>query len=962
MTDQQLSYYGNIEATSFIPTQAQGPSWTNLDYEEPAMPEAGPLQKSVVTSEFSAGSSSGYPEYCKSDTNIEDAAAEDNTGESQRDVVEVGKSDSVSSSVLASSKGSVLSLGSLAESRAKAPTMILAVTALVAIVISGASVFYTYGASHGRSRLTSPSLYLHNAVSGGVPSTWKKERRLVAPVTGGDVNDAPDRGNFVDDLDTPAVTAKAPSREYEQGRTTTKGKHRKKVAVWEGKRIYGRGLSGVKVDVNGTTVARKEMSANLSLSTKPSRVTRSKLTAVPPQNTLQVTVESRIIRNKEASYNKGKQCDTRVCERESVYLTSFLNWDVKPCTDFYGFVCGHWRELHPEIGASTDTLLVQKVEEDIYRTFTSKGKSASQMLKTEALINTCVRKPFSEDHRSTLLDFMRDMGLRGWPFQHDTKTLIDVWKSAGLLLRHLDLATLVSVSVEVDPESDDKHIIALGEPSLLIGQYGTKSNPLPEWYGMAITTCFKIFTSGKYVQIAKRVRDVAERLAEISVNRGYEAMSAMRFKVVQLRRYNSLLQLLTFVFNNVTVVHSRIKVLVKSERYLGALKNVMHVSKSVDVLNYLGFRALVHISPLLPDQALEMATLQMKQLTGINQKSWPRWRRCIRMFEKVVPVVFLHAYAQTMQGFSNRDKLWALMNEIQANFVLSINSAPWMSVDDKIMLKDKLTKIRLEVFHKFWGKMVHKHSAAEFLPDVEPGSVIIMYKSLARQFVEKKLSMIKFARSSQVKEWKGSVFDTEPLFDRESETVFIPMAMFDPLYMTDSESMLLQLPRVASKVFGALFQGIHQSNYPVNKLKWSVDTEMGYRDMQRCLQNNYENATDEDTRSEITAELNTFDSMSLLPAFKLFLKKVNQVNIEDYGVLTGCNITVKQLFFVLYAKSFCETMNFARVKEVTEESIHSPSSLRVNIPLRNSFRFPTFWECASDTPMNPNQKCTIWTS
>lgn len=789
------------------------------------------------------------------------------------------------------------------------------------------------------------------------------------------VSNAEDRvANLDDGMQDPVVIEDSDQAQP----STKKPQRRKKVAVWEGKRIYETG--GHSPDITlGITVRPKQA--------KKATQTRSNVVSV--QTTRATTDGSGDAEPKAAektkppkafrresmpgvkrrprakvtlSGNNARFCETRVCERESVYLTSYLDWSVSPCDDFYKFVCNHWKSLHPDPASSVDSLRVRRVEEDIYNALTSQSRLSNKLIKAQSLINGCVRRPFTENHRAALLDFMGDLGLRGWPFQRDTKTLTDVWKSASLLLRNLGLEVLVSVQVEPDPENEERYVIALGDPDLLIGQYGSKDSQLPEWYAMAVTSCFKVFTSGKYVDIARRVREFSSRIAEAATDRGSEAFAASRFELVQLKHQPNLIQLLTFVFSNITVVHSRMKVLVKTESYFRDLRTVMHVTKGVDVLNYLGFRALVHISPLLPDQALEMAALQMKQLTGVRKLNWPRWRRCVRMFERVAPAVFLHAYAELRRSLPNKDKVWSLLNDIQASFVLALNSAPWMSIDDKLMLRDRLSRIKIEVFHKFIAKHGHKHAAAEFMPDVEPGNVITVYRSLARQLMDRRLSKIKFRRDPSALQWKGSVFDTAPVFDRDSGSIFIPMAMFDGSYMIDRESMLLQVPRVATKVISALFAGIHHGNFPPGKLTWSIDTKLGYRDVQKCLQRHYEASAVDRLRTDKMTHFDVLDSMALLPAFKLFLKHVNQVNIEDYGLLTGLNITVKQLFYILYTKGLCETMDAARHKEQTEESLFHVPHERVNGPLRNSFRFPTFWECASDSPMNPNQKCTIWTS
>lgn len=955
----RLGYISNVIEGS--PKQQSLPPWPYESYATDGELSRSTAYRSVVTSEFSARSTTAYPNYYSEEADNETTDEERSQSWS---VHKLRKTESVPES----SEASTDSSESAGHRRfAELRTLCWLTAMVIVVVFIGVAALFNVGS---RSHHPEPDESLQPpAIFHAAGDVRMRERKNtffdIGRATAVFVKNVGGRIPLEENM-PPAFLG-----DDEVVASTTEVRHRhKKVAVWEGKHIYEIRGNNITMEPFSSTplqymVKGKEVIQEIIRNSDAAVTVNKKITSYRATGKRKSSAHPSVrrrMRQRVTLTNRGtKYCETKICEKESVYLTSYLDWNVDPCTDFYGFVCGRWSSLYPSIGASIDTFLVSKIEEDMYRSFTTQTLSSNQMLKTESLINLCVNKPFANDHRSTLLDFLGDMGLRGWPFQKDTKTLTDVWKAASLLLRNLALPTLVAVSLEVDPESEKRYLISLGEPSLLIGHYGNRNSQLPEWYTMAITTCFKIFTTGKYVEIAQRVRYFASRLAEASMNRGLEIFAAHQFKVVQLRHYSNLIQLLTFVFNNVTVVHSRMMVIVKSAPYLKELRNVMHVSKGFDVLNYLGFRALVHISPLLPDQALEMAALQMKEITGIYRRHWPRWRRCVRMLERVTPAVFLHGYAEAYQKLPNKDKVWSLLNDIQANFVQHLGNAPWMSVDDKLLLKSRLTKLKLEVFHKFSAKSTHKHSSAEFLPDVEPGSIIVAYKSLARQFVERKLSRIKYERDPMATEWKGSVFDTNPIFDRESGTIFAPMAMFDPAYLIDDESVLLQVPRVATKVNAVLFTAIHEHNFPTGKLKWSFDTQLGYDDVQKCVEKHYEDSNDTRIRTEVAIQANVIDSLSLLPAFKLFLKKVNHIDIEDYGLLTGLNVTVKQLFFVLYAKGFCETMDSERTRQVLEESPFSTNSLRVNGPLRNSFRFPTFWECPSNSEMNPNQKCTIWT-
>ncbi|XP_064454817.1 neprilysin-21-like [Ornithodoros turicata] len=815
----------------------------------------------------------------------------------------------------------------------------------VALLSIGLSAYYMYTVSVGVPALPNTTPIYYDSAR---PYPDRSARReLALPNATGTSN-----RNFP--LNVSETLKRVPTTDTEDisSPLTTKAQ-RRKIRVWEGRRMYGPRTAESEQEATSPVPARLKSNGTGGAA---SRITRAQ----------GFTRRGMGGKNRRRGATTGvkhmKFCETKICEEESHYLTNYLDWRAEPCKNFYGFVCNRWKELHPDIGDSVDALLVKKIEEDVYHALTASGRTTADTAKAGHLINSCMRKPLYENHRAILLEFMNSLGLRGWPFSRSTKTLDHVWKSESLLVRNLGQGFLVSVTLDVHPENADRYIVAVGEPSLLIGQFGTKDSYLPEWYTVAISTCLKIFTKSKYSEIAKAVRDFSAILADISVHRGYETFTARRYKVLQLRHYSHLVQLLTLVFRNITKVDNRMTVIIKSEAYLQSLRTVVHMTKPVDILNYMGFRALLHISPLLPDQAMELASIQMKELTGITSAVWPRWRRCLRVFERVLPFVFLHAYAINNLALVNKDNMWTLLNEIQATFVMNINSAPWMSIDDKIMLKSKLSKTKLEVFHKFWKKSSHRHLFVDFSDVSGIRGTVNLYVALARQVIKRKLSRITVSRSTQVQEWKGSIFDTEPMFDAESDSVFIPMAMFDPRYMIDNESMLLQIPHVATKVIGALFKGIHQSNYLQSKLTWSVDTELGYHDIQKCLLRHYENAFDERLRNSITSELNAVDSLSILPAFKVFVKKANQANIEDYGLLTGGNITVKQLFYLLYARGFCETMDSERRKQVMQESQHSINNLRVNGPLRNSFRFPAFWDCPSDSPMNPNQKCTIWTS
>ncbi|XP_064468775.1 uncharacterized protein LOC135383083 [Ornithodoros turicata] len=568
--------------------------------------------------------------------------------------------------------------------------------------------------------------------------------------------------------------------------------------------------------------------------------------------------------------NKKLSCKTKACERESTYLSTYLDWNVDPCKNFYNFVCSRWKNLHPDFGTTMDTLLAQKYETDLYHLIVRGESSAPDTLKLGQLITTCARKASYETYRTALSEFLRSFRLNEWPFVRDTKNLLNVWKSASLLLRDLGLATIVSVAVAGDPNRENRFIISVGEPSLLFGQYGTKDSRLPNWYSKAVKETLTVVTRAKNTEVLKGILYFSEKLADVTVNRGCETLSTRRYKVVYLKEYSYLTQLLTYVFQNISTVHGRTRILVKSETYLKSLRKAMHSSKPIDILNYIGFRAIMHISPLLEDKTKKISTIQMRELSGILQPTWPRWRRCLRMFEHVLPTFYLRTFARMNQHNTNEAVIWASIREIQAALANDLNSATWMSIDDKVMLKNKIANIQMTGFSNVLGHLSYQPSAARTWPMLNHRNAISIYVLLAKEYFRQQLSKILHTRKHVASEWKGSVFDTEPSFDAESKVIFIPSIMFDQRYLVDNETALLQIPRVTTKLLGALFQAMHQYNYPKDRLTWSVDTLMGYHDVQKCVQKHYELESQQKIRNGVTSELNTMNSMSLLVAQKFF--------------------------------------------------------------------------------------------
>jgi len=74
--------------------------------------------------------------------------------------------------------------------------------------------------------------------------------------------------------------------------------------------------------------------------------------------------------------------------------------------------------------------------------------------------------------------------------------------------------------------------------------------------------------------------------------------------------------------------------------------------------------------------------------------------------------------------------------------------------------------------------------------------------------------------------------------------------------------------------------------------------------------------------------------------------------------LYGIDLTQEQLFFVGYARLWCETKRPGSYANYTD--VHAPNYARVIGPLQNNEDFAEAYNCKSGSYMNPSNKCSVW--
>lgn len=609
-------------------------------------------------------------------------------------------------------------------------------------------------------------------------------------------------------------------------------------------------------------------------------------------------------------------CLSRFCLAHSSYLKGYLDWAADPCADFYAFVCHRRRQ-------SSDAQLVARTERSLLE--------AMRGGRAPPLLEQCW-KGSQVAQRRQLRELLEEVGLGGWPF-HNNRGRVDVWRVTAALSRDIGLDALLAIETLQPQSPPSTLLVAVGEPDLLIGRH--RERRLPRWYTDAVVAAFRIVGDSTETNASAGVREFSEKLAEVSSSRGEEDFAASRFRLATVASYGAYKPLLSLVLRGLVTVRDKTRLLVKSDRYLRALRSVLQMTRSSDVLNYLGFRLIVHVAPLLGDDFRELWDLRLRQLAGgtaPRPAGWPRWRRCLRQLEPLLQDRYMATFGHLLDAKLELASLAALASELKGRLVSALPTLPWLAPADRPRARNVLASVRVRFFYPQLRSGPQQHGPAR------PGRLLAAYRDACRASHAARLSG----------RWKGSLFDTWPRWDWASGSVFVPAALLD-LTQLSEESLGVQVPRLTSRLVRALLQAVHQRSHAFGRLEWSMNTSAALHRTEGCLDAQYGSSGDDG----LASARRWLDNAALMPAqeqFGAYLRERRVALGDSGGLQRGLN--TRHLFHVLLAASLC-----AGPGDRTDQA-----RMRVNQPLRNSPTFAKLWNCSHAAPMNPSRRCAIWNS
>ncbi|KAM7291047.1 hypothetical protein ISCGN_027622 [Ixodes scapularis] len=471
------------------------------------------------------------------------------------------------------------------------------------------------------------------------------------------------------------------------------------------------------------------------------------------------------------------------------------------------------------VSISEDTLLVDAID-ILVREYIIDQRNADVGIARH-LLNTCQAPALSDDERLRDMKemFNRYFGI-SWPIEaHVDPTSLDIWVVAGLLVRDLNLHLLATVSVDVHPEKRTRHMVGVDEPDLLYRRK-FQGGRLADLVAASIQESLSLMKKNvDFDEIANTIKAVMVSLSKLVADSAVRYLGSENYRVLPLHQLDEgVTTLVKTVFPDSAGINVNTEVLIKSPAYFKDLATLGSLEPR-GVLNYLGFRILVHFGTFISSSSLQ----QMRSvILGYSIDPYrPGIKEvCSREVEHALPPMYFRAFALRQQrtGFNTMARMWA--TQVEDSFRDGLSRLSWIS-GDRSNLRDSTDmhlarfKLSLSTLYHFYPPWIFDNKTYQAYVDdlrrelasVDQNRIVQLWRALLR--VQQQQNIQQLVTGLVGRSITGSLFDTLPSYNAQKNSVFIPVAVMNRSIPARGSLFAFHIARFGVRIFRGLLPVIY---------------------------------------------------------------------------------------------------------------------------------------------------------
>ncbi|KAH8278827.1 hypothetical protein KR018_010065 [Drosophila ironensis] len=631
----------------------------------------------------------------------------------------------------------------------------------------------------------------------------------------------------------------------------------------------------------------------------------------------------------------------------------------------------------PKEEASAPTIKLKAAEDNRGAATELLAPQEDAQLKAKNLYRSCVNSDLLA-HRGLepLLTLIRELG--GWPVLDPEWSGSEFnWQVLAATLRRYNNDILIVQWVGADIKNSEENIIqfdqtGLGLPTREYFLQSTNTKYLLAYQRYMSEVMHKLGASKEDSErVASELVAFETKLAGITSPAEQRLNVTKLYKRMTLDRLQSLVPEIKWLAYLQTLqdreVNSNEEVVIYAVDYMSKLVKLLEETETHTVANYMMWRFVRHRINNVDDRFDDIKQHFYHALFG-REESPQRWKVCIAQVNTnmgmAVGSMFVSRY---FDNNSKRDTL-RMTHDLQQAFREILKTTDWLDSTTKKLAEEKVNAMSLKIGYPDFilnaSELNRKYHGIDIHPD--------------RYFENTLNVLLHTARTEQAKlhervnktNWQTAPAIVNAYYSRNKNQIMFPAGILQPPFYHRHFPKSLNFGGIGVVIGHELTHGFDDKGRLFDRNgnihKWWTDSSIrGFDERARCIIAQYSNYTVEEVgislNGESTQGENIADNGGLRQAFHAYMRWLKQHPHEAKGeMLPGLNMTGPQLFFLNFGQVWCGAMRPEAIRNKLNTAIHSPGRFRVIGTLSNSHDFAREFSCATGTPMNPVNKCSVW--
>ncbi|XP_015511770.2 neprilysin-2 isoform X1 [Neodiprion lecontei] len=684
--------------------------------------------------------------------------------------------------------------------------------------------------------------------------------------------------------------------------------------------------------------------------------------------------------------DKDAICFSPGCVHTASKVLENMNPEVEPCDNFYEFACGGFEAstIIPDDKTSVNTFSVisDKLQEQLRASIEEplRDDEPKPFKLVKNLYKACMNKTAIEKAGlEPLQKILKQLG--GWPVieQNNWNENEFNWVDSVYRFRKVGYSVdyFLDFSIGVDLKNSTKRVIDFDQASLGLSREYLSKGPEDK----IVKAYFEYMIDIAVILGADK--DVATR--ELSESLEFEIKLA-NISLPNEKRRNA-----TLLYNPMTVAELKEKYpSVDWKEYINMLlAGSVHVNDDetviVNVLTYISdFEELVKNTPKKVQANYVMWRVagasvsylnehirkrQLEYATALSGKTEreARWKECVDIVAGSLASSTGALYVRKYFKEDAKKNAVEMVADIRQEFTKILEKVEWMDEKTRKAALEKAASMATHIAYPDEllddKKLEEFYDGLELNPDDYIGSILNL------TLFGTEYSFGRLRKPVNKSDWvsHGRPAIVNAFYSSIENSIQFPAGILQGTFFSNDRPRYMNYGAIGFVIGHEITHGFDDQGRQFDKEGnlvdwWQPETKERYLEKAECIIYQYGNYTVESVGLNLnginTQGENIADNGGIKEAYLAYKDWVKRNGPEPK--LPGLKYTPEQMFWVSAANTWCSKYRPEAMKLRITTGFHSPGQFRVLGPLSNMKEFAADFNCPTGSPMNPEQKCSVW--